>query len=212
MSTKRKDLWALLWKNIGAKGNMEKAYNTLVSKYSEPHRSYHTLNHIDACIEEFNQVRYFVQNPNEVEWALWYHDVIYDPKAKDNEKRSADLSMKEMLKDSLSEDTKQLVVNLIMVTKHTEFPIDFDMRIVADVDLAILGQSKRKFDEYEQQIRKEYQFVSEDDFVEGRLAVLEYFLRRPVIYLTQFFQNKYEKQARKNIINSIQCLTKRKRR
>ena len=93
-----------------------------------------------------------------------------------------------------------------MATKHSESPTDPDVQLLVDIDLSILGQSEEKFDEYELQVRKEYEWVSEGAFVTGRSAILKSFLNRPTIYSTQFFRNKYEAQARRNIDRSLSRL------
>ena len=195
--------WVALWQRLGAQGNANVVYNDLVTRYSEPHRAYHTLEHIGHCLDELEQVRHLATNPDAVELALWYHDAIYDTKAKDSEERSAMLAEEMVRSASLPDDLGQLVANLITTTKHTVAPTDPDVQLLVDIDLSILGQSEDKFDEYEGQVRKEYEWVSEDAFVAGRSAILKSFLNRPAIYSTQFFRNKYEAQARANIATSL---------
>lgn len=96
-----------------------------------------------------------------------------------------------------------------MATKHTTIPIDPDIQFLVDIDLSSFGQSESKFDKNGQQIRKEYDWVPEDAFVAGRSAILKSFLDRPNIYATQFFRNKYETQARRNIARSLAQLSNR---
>ncbi|MBI2624953.1 MAG: N-methyl-D-aspartate receptor NMDAR2C subunit [Candidatus Nealsonbacteria bacterium] len=195
--------WTALWKRLGARGDASKVYNDLVARYSEPHRAYHTLEHIGHCLDEFEQVRNLVTNPDTVELALWYHDTIYDTKAKDSEERSAVLAVEMVRNASLPDDLGLSVVNLITATKHTSVPTDPDVQLLVDIDLSILGQSEDKFDEYERQVRREYEWVAEDAFVAGRSAILKSFLDRSAIYSTQLFRNKYETQARRNIARSL---------
>ena len=202
----QKQRWNTLWKSLGARGDAEATYNDLVNRYSEPHRAYHTLAHIGHCLDEFEQVRDIATNLNAIELALWYHDAIYNTRAKDNEERSAELAAKIVRDTSLSNSFGQSVVNLIIATKHSESPTDLDTQLIIDIDLSILGQSEEKFDEYESQIRKEYEWVSKDAFAAERSTILQSFLDRPTIYSTQFFRNKYEIQARLNIAKSIACL------
>ena len=198
--------WTALWKRLGARGDASKVYNYLATRYFEPHRAYHTLEHIGHCLDEFEQIRYLATNPDAVELALWYHDAIYDTKTKDSEDRSAALAVEVVRSASLSDNLGQLVANLIMATKHTVAPTDSDVQLLVDIDLSILGQSEDKFDEYERQVRKEYEWVAKDAFVAGRSAILKSFLDRPTIYSTQFFRNKYETQARRNIARSLDRL------
>ena len=78
-----------------------------------------------------------------------------------------------------------------------------------DIDLSILGQSEDRFDTYERQVREEYEWVTEDAFVAGRLAILKLFLERPTIYSTPFFRTRYEAQARRNLNRSLAQLSNR---
>lgn len=57
-------------------------YDTLVKRYQEPHRAYHTLKHIIDCLNEFEEVKPLLQNPNAVEMALLFHDAGDDEKKK----------------------------------------------------------------------------------------------------------------------------------
>ena len=199
----REQRWAALWQRLGAQGDANAVYDDLVARYSEPHRAYHTLEHIGHCLDEFEQVRHLATNPDAVELALWYHDAIYDTKTKDSEERSAALAVEEARNASLPDSFGQSVANLIMATKHTTAPTDPDVQLLVDIDLSILGQTGDKFDEYERQVRKEYEWVAEDAFVAGRSSILKSFLDRSTIYSTQFFRNKYETQARRNIARSL---------
>lgn len=195
--------WLSWWERVGAQGNARKVYDDLVARYSEPHRTYHTLEHIGHCLDELEQVRHLAENPDAVELALWYHDTIYDTRVKDSEERSAALAIEMVRNALLSDSFGQSVAKLIMATKHKAIPTDPDVQLFVDIDLSILGQPEDKFDEYERQIRKEYEWVSEDAFVAGRLAILKSFLDRPTIYSTQFFRNKHEAQAQRNIARSL---------
>ena len=195
--------WTSLWERLGAQGDGRRVYRDLAARYSEPHRAYHTLEHIGHCLDELKQVRHFAANPDAIELALWYHDAVYDTKAKDNEEKSAALAAEAARGASLSDAFGQLVASLILATKHTAPSVDSDVQLLTDTDLSILGQPQGKFDEYERRVRKEYEWVAEDTFVAGRSAILKSFLDRPTIYSTQFFRNKYESQARRNIAKSL---------
>lgn len=198
-----------LWQRIGAQRNPRIVYNDLVTRYSEPHRAYHTLAHIQHCLDEFKQVRHLIANPNAVELALWYHDTIYNTKAKDNEEKSAALARTIIQSASLPDAFGQFVADCIMATKHTAIPADPDIQFLVDIDLSSLGKPEKEFDENAQKIRKEYEWVPEDMFAAGRSAILKSFLNRPNIYATQFFRDKYETRARQNIARSLAQLSNR---
>jgi predicted metal-dependent HD superfamily phosphohydrolase len=70
----------------------------------------------------------------------------------------------------------------------------------------VLGKPEKEFDAYEVGIRKEYDWVPLADFCTGRSKILQSFINRPSIYLTEIFRDKYESAARKNLERSIKRL------
>ena len=77
--------WARAWRGCGARTDGAEVHAGLVSRYAEPHRAYHTLQHLAECLTLFAEVRHLVPHPHEVELALWFHDAVYDVHASDNE-------------------------------------------------------------------------------------------------------------------------------
>jgi predicted metal-dependent HD superfamily phosphohydrolase len=201
-----KDRFTDLWNRIKAQGSAEDEFDRLKTMYSESHRFYHNMNHVESCLTELGSVQELVQQPDLVEFGIWYHDVIYDTKAKDNEEQSAQLAYDVCLAAGLQKDFANRTRGLILATKHDAVPQGIDTRLLIDVDLSILGKSAEKFDKYEQNIRREYSWVPEDQFRQGRSAILQMFLDRDSIYLTDFFKGKYESQARVNLQRSIDAL------
>jgi predicted metal-dependent HD superfamily phosphohydrolase len=80
-----------MWENLPFKGDTKRAYEALKTLYQEPHRAYHNLQHIKECLALSGRVREVAAVTEVLTFAIWYHDAIYDPKAKNNEERSADL-------------------------------------------------------------------------------------------------------------------------
>jgi predicted metal-dependent HD superfamily phosphohydrolase len=201
-----KERWLKFWTLAGAAGDPEPPWALLSARYAEPQRAYHTLRHVAHCLDEFDPARGHARDPLVVEMALWYHDAIYDPKAKDNEARSAALAAEVAARMGLSAARTLRVADLIRVSTHTGLAPDPDAQLFADVDLAILGQPAAAFDEYERQVRVEYAWVPEPAFRAGRAAILKSFLDRPSIYGTEFFRRKYEESARRNLQDSLRKL------
>ena len=75
--------------------------------------------------------------------------------------------------------------------------------MMLDVDLAILGAAPGRFDEYERQIRAEYAHVPEAEFRAGRRKVLQGFVERERIYVTDAFHDALEARARANLQRSL---------
>ena len=181
-------------------------YHELCSQYNSPPRTYHNLTHIADCLTEFDAARHLATNPDAIEFAIWFHDAVYDSKAKDNEEKSAELAQTVLSHAGLSGEFISTVSQLILATKHNQPPKDADTALLIDVDLSILGQPASRFDRYEADIRNEYSWVADKDFTAGRSAVLKSFLGRQKIYATDFFQQKYEIAARENLKRSLEQL------
>jgi predicted metal-dependent HD superfamily phosphohydrolase len=195
--------WCALWRRLGARSTPEPIYGEIVRCYGEPHRAYHTLDHIQECLLQFDQVHDLAERADEVELALWCHDVIYDPRAADNELRSANW-VGEILKGSgVATEVIARIQDLILATRHDIPPDQPDAALLVDIDLSILGRAAAEFDRYDAAIRREYQWVPTATYRDARAKVLESFLARSAIYLTPRFYNRYETQARKNLARAI---------
>ena len=198
--------WSRLWGSLKVEGSPEPVYCLLSDLYAEPQRAYHTLRHLTHCLDELEDARHLAEHPNEVEMALWFHDAIYDPKAKDNEERSTELARRVATEALLPEAFGNRVADLVLATRHHGLPEGADAQLLVDIDLSILGRPRGEFDEYETNIRKEYIFVPWPEYRPARSAVLRSFLDRPAIYSTEFFQQKYESRAKANLERSLENL------
>ncbi len=208
-----RERWAAFVEELrseGSKADGEAPFRKLAARYCEPHRAYHTLRHIQHALREFDQARELAHDPEAVELALWFHDVVYDIGGADNEGESAWLGRESARVLGLSEERAERVSDLILATRHNAVPSTGDAELVVDIDLSILGQPWERFDAYEDEIRIEYAPVIEArgaaGFNAGRARILRRFLDRPAIYSTEHFQQKYEEAARGNLRRSIERL------
>lgn len=196
--------WEALWKSLSAKGDPTAALILLLHAYAEPHRAYHTLVHLHACLMLLDEVRDLTEHPTAVEMALWAHDVVYDPRAHDNEARSAEWVTPLLRAAHVAPEVIAHITDLIFATQHTRPPNTPDAALIMDIDLAILGQPPEVFDAYEHAVRQEYAHVSEAAFRVGRRAVVQQFLERVPLYYTAFFQQRFEAAARANLRRSLE--------
>lgn len=198
--------WNRLLERVAGMQPQKGSFNKLISAYSEPHRHYHTLAHIEQCLKEFEAVRYLCEAPDEVELALWLHDLVYDPHASDNEEKSALAAQEFLIELKCPERTARSVTELILITKHTKSPLTQDAKVIVDIDLLILGQPAGLFDFYEKGIRVEYAWVPEDTYRTERAKVLRGFLDKSSIYYTDRFEVLYGSQARENLTRALGAL------
>lgn len=178
-------------------------FDELMFRYSEPHRKFHTVHHLEECFTKFAKVRALATHPAEVEIALWYHDAVYERRADDNEARSAQLAASTARAAGVAPSSVDRIHALIMATRRAATPQDDDAKVVADVDLAILGETPARFDAYEEQIRWEHSWVPGFLFRKQWENLLREIMARPAIFNTQPFRARYESQARANVQRSL---------
>ncbi|MFA5020963.1 MAG: N-methyl-D-aspartate receptor NMDAR2C subunit [Patescibacteria group bacterium] len=183
---------------LGAQNIIDRWWKVLDTRYSEPHRAYHTWDHIVACLREFDQVAHLFDYPLAAELALFFHDAIYDPTQKYNEQASAELL------DAFCKDLgiANNASSLVKCTDHDPGRLTAmteDEKLVCAIDLAILGELNMRYVSYAYGIHEEYREVPIDIYRQKRADLLDGFLQRKRIFLPDFFYGKYERQARKNL-------------
>jgi predicted metal-dependent HD superfamily phosphohydrolase len=195
--------WVTLWHRLGAHGSGRSVFAHLASAYTEPGRTYHNTVHIQDCLTQLDLSREFAQRPDEVEAAVWFHDAVYQPGASDNEDRSARLAEISLVACAVPLESARRVGDLILATRHLTVPQDPDAQLLCDIDLSILGREPGVFERFEGSIRQEYAHIAEPVYRRERAAVLARFLRRTVLYQTEFFRVRYEEQARVNLSRTL---------
>ena len=200
------DAWQSTWRRLGLKTPQDDLLARLVARWAEPHRTYHTLQHLRECLALFEGDHALAAHPGEVAIALWFHDAIYDTSRHDNEAESAAWAQRAMLRAGAPAGAIERVQALIMATRHSQVPATPDERLLVDIDLAILGAAPARFDEYERQIRAEYGFVPEAVFRARRGEILRAFLARPELFSTPTCVARFEATARANLAKAIAAL------
>ena len=198
--------WTHFVGTIGARGDSEGVYDDLDRRYREPGRFYHTWEHVAECLAELDAAPGLCDRPAAVELALWYHDAVYDPRAADNEARSAALLREAAGRLGIGDGLAAAAAVLVLATAHgpgkapaAPSVCGRDAAVIRDIDLAILGAPPVRFEAYEAAVRREYCFLADPDWRAGRSRVLRAFLDRPRLYLTDAFHDRLEGQARRNL-------------
>jgi predicted metal-dependent HD superfamily phosphohydrolase len=184
-----------LWSRSGGL-HAEAAYADLAQLYAEPARHYHTLRHIRRCLHDLDRARSEIPHPDVVELALWCHDVVYVPGARDNEQRSADW-FRQWADDRIAAGER--ICAMILATRHTRVPAGLDDRFVCDIDLAVLGARRSRFREDGVRLRAERPDLDDRAYDMQERTILDNLLARPRIYHTDFFHTRCETRARGNL-------------
>lgn len=194
--------WHVLMAAFGLPEN-DATYETLIEAYSEKHRHYHSLAHIEACFRHLEAVRESLDNPHEVKLALWFHDVIYKPFSATNEEDSADMARDFLEGQGVAADIVERIYELIILTKDQSKPTSNDGQYMLDIDLSILGQTPPVYDQFEKDVRKEYRLVPGFMFRKKRKEILQKFLSSERLYFTDHFYERLEAQAKDNLARTV---------
>lgn len=176
----------------------QKILDKLIAAYSEKQRAYHTVQHLYECLSLYELIRSELNDPYAVALALWFHDAVYDPEAKDNELKSAELFEQAMAQD-LSFDTLEKIKRWILATQKHALADETDLQFLLDIDLAILAATPERFIQYEQQIQQEYSWVDLEVYSIKRKQVLIHFYQSEPLYQTVYFQKNFELNAKNNL-------------
>ena len=197
--------WSVLCLRLGMSADGD-VYNELIAAHAQPHRAYHTLEHIAACLRHLDIVEHSLKNPEEVEMALWFHDAVYAPFSDTNEEDSAEWAADWLQDRGAAKEVVFRIADHILDTKSHDTPKSLDGQYMLDIDLSILGTEASVYDEFEVNIRREYKRVPAFIYKKKRKAILEGFMSRDQIYTTRYFQERLETQARFNLLRAVSQL------
>lgn len=200
-----RDRFCRLWHAHGGR-DAGPVFDGLVAHYAEPQRQYHTLAHIRRCLRTLDHYRASVPQPGFVELALWCHDVIYRPAARDNEARSADWWQARA--GGFAASTVGLVADAILATTHRQPPAGAVAAWTVDIDLAGLALSPASFARDGRRLRAERPELGEAEYAAGERAFLSALLARPRLYFTAALHADAEAQARANLQRRLRTLAR----
>lgn len=182
-------------------------WQALQQAYATPPRAYHHFGHVRAVLQHCQDVADGPgwTRPTEVYLAALYHDAVYQTGRKDNEARSAALALQAIAQaPALAAVDRARVEQLILLTaRHGELgvaDVDAEAALFLDCDMAILGAPAAVFDAYDRGVAEEYAGVVPGFLYRaGRRRFLQNLLRAPRIFLSDFFHQRLDADARANL-------------
>ncbi|MFP5448094.1 MAG: phosphohydrolase [Alphaproteobacteria bacterium] len=181
----------------------------LRAAYQAPQRRYHGLQHIADCLQDLAAVPGLADEPRlRLAYAVWWHDVVYDPTRNDNEAASADVARRDLAALGETSETCAEVARLITLTAgHQVGANDSEGALLVSIDLAVLGRPPEAYDAYARAIREEYAHVPDAFFRPGRAGVLKRMLEAQPLYPDPGYRARLEQQARANLEREIAALS-----
>jgi predicted metal-dependent HD superfamily phosphohydrolase len=181
-------------------------FDELVSRYGEPHRHYHSVEHLHAVVTAVSDLagRVGLDDRWPAVLAAWFHDAVYDPRRSDNEAASADLAADALRRRGCADGLVDRVHQLVLATVGHGGDDTLDAAVLFDADLAILAAPPPEYDRYAEAVRAEFSFVPDDAFRAGRARILRSLLDAP-LYRTAPMQ-PFEDAARDNVERELRSL------
>ncbi|MEV6547578.1 hypothetical protein AB0M57_02570 [Streptomyces sp. NPDC051597] len=180
----------------------------LLTRWSEPHRKYHTVAHLTAVLRHIDTLADHAAAPELVRLAAWFHDAVYRPDRSENEERSAALAERALPEAGLgAEDTAEVARLVRLTVTHDPAEGDANGEVLCDADLAVLAGGPEEYAAYAAAVREEYAFVPDDAFRTGRAQVLRQLLALPRLFRTPYGAHEWETRARENLTTELELLT-----
>lgn len=199
--------WRSACERWGVPGEVtNRSWASIVEGHGDPARAYHHLGHLAECfdlLDTFDDLS--DAEASDVELAVWFHDLVYDPTRSDNELRSA-AAAAAFLDDAGLDGRPGAIAAIEMTAGHRVEQVTAVAAAMHDVDLAILGAPEVRYREYAQQIRTEYAHVADADYRMGRARVLQMFLDQDPLYLRGDVADRLGPRARRNLAWELRIL------
>ena len=183
----------------------------LTRRYAEPHRRYHTAEHIAAVLRAADLLADAVglghRDRALVTLAAWAHDVVYDARPGDDERASATWARSALDAARVGPADIARVEQLVLFTADHRAPDDdAAAAVLLDADLAVLGSAPAEYDAYAAAVRAEYADVPEHQWRLGRAHVLDQLLGTAALYRTPAARARWEQQAQLNLRRELATL------
>jgi len=172
-------------------------YAEVAARYADPARHYHTLEHVDDCLARLDAVADLVENPDAIEIAIWFHDVVYATGVRDNEARSARFYLQRSA--GATPTFRRAVCRMILASRHVRPMRDADPGYMVDIDLAGFGRPWAEFRSTTDLIRAESPQRTDGEFATGLAPFLRALVARPRMFATAWFRDRCEAAARRNV-------------
>jgi predicted metal-dependent HD superfamily phosphohydrolase len=179
----------------------EQQFTDITNAHSEKHRVYHNLSHLTHFFAQLDDIPEIAP---EVLFAVWYHDFVYKTGSKNNEHKSANIAVAALKQLKIDNAIGQRVAELIEATKSHQATSEHlnenpQMGYFLDVDMSILGSEPQAYQQYTAAIRQEHRRFPDFLYKPGRKKFLKHTLASEHIFVTPWFQQRYEAQARRNL-------------
>ena len=192
-------------------------FEDIKTHYESPQRFYHTLMHVADLLRQSDEARrtgkpFKLNNPDIIDWAILFHDIIYTATSGTNEEDSAVYFRRWAAKCSeesseyplwMPEPSVSKICHYIIETKKHNVALspDKDLQFFIDIDMSILGrENSEEYMQYCDKVRLEYSHLSDNEWREGRSNFLKSTLDKgDFIFASPEIRSRLEVNAKRNM-------------
>lgn len=155
------ELWSLYLtlfpQEVQNSSKLADSFDDLISLYSEPHRFYHNVSHLEFLAAEFAKHEdKFGQDRSAVLAALFFHDAIYECKPGHDEQKSADYMVAVLNDLGMGAAVIERAKKIVLATADHEAQGDYAAQLFLDMDMSILAAPPEVYDQYVEGVTKEF--------------------------------------------------------
>lgn len=181
-------------------------WREISNHYNDSSRLFHSVKHLDAVYSLLLEVREEISDWPMLMFAVAYHDIIFNPLRNNNQANSAALAVERLYELGVNKSRIDICEAHILATRKHDLNANSDTNYFTDADISIFGAGPDEYKAYYKKIREEYGIFPTVVYNPGRIKVLEHFLNMPRIFKTDYFAERFEKQARINLGMELQEL------
>lgn len=180
----------------------------LKKKHEEPHRFYHTWEHIVELLGNLFERVAATNLPQEqaavLAAAVLFHDSVYEVKKtyyRDNEIHSAEYARRALSSRGVASSRVEEIYNLVRDTAHAtgEKPTDYLSMILHDLDMSILAAAPERYALYVSDIMREFGIYPGREFAKARAGLLRAWIADDNLFVTEYGREKFLEAARANM-------------
>lgn len=181
--------------------------DALVQAYRDEARGYHDVRHLAEVLDRLDELsssgERFDRIP--VQLAAWFHDAVYDaePRAEQRSAAWARAALTGIVDQKVVDEVERLV---LLTAHHQVGEGDRNGAALCDADLAVLAAPGSRYSAYTTDVRREYGHLPDDEFSDGRAAVLRGLSGRRSLFATAYGREHWERAARANITRELREL------
>ena len=199
--------------HVGMSRQADDWYESVVTRHREAHRHYHDLRHVRWVVRHVRELAADragggLDDVGAVVVAAFFHDIVYDPKASDNERVSAELAAEALGELRWSGERIDRVSAMISGTAHhrVDDTTSVDTAVLYAADLGVLAADPAGYSDYVRNVRREYGHLTDAAWAHGRADILRSFLDRAAIYAPVLGLGAWELRARGNLTAELDAL------